>query len=81
MLTHQAQMHNLITLTNYQTRLALYALAKDPAADRCNAAPRATTLESLPEATQRQIRKPADQLVRFLLFANETPLGGQDAKR
>ena len=29
-LTHQAQMHNLVTLTNYQTRLALFALAKNP---------------------------------------------------
>jgi len=27
-LAHQTQMHNLITLTNYQTRLALYAEAQ-----------------------------------------------------
>jgi hypothetical protein len=26
-LAHQTQMHNLITLTNYKTRLALYAQA------------------------------------------------------
>jgi hypothetical protein len=79
-LTHQAQMHNLITLTNYQTRLALYALAKtNGTADKPPVA--APALESLPEATRRQIQKPADQLVRFLLFANETPLGGLDARQ
>ena len=74
-LTHQAQLHNLITQTNYQTRLALYALEKagTPAAGM--------SLEALPDAAQRQIRKPADQLVRFLLFSNETPLGGLNAKQ
>jgi hypothetical protein len=75
-LTHQAQMHNLITLTNYQTRLALYALAKNtnPGATQVTYSGD-TALDALPEATRRQIQKPADQLVRFLLFANETPLG------
>jgi hypothetical protein len=81
-LTHQAQMHNLITLTNYQTRLALYALTKDPAANsvKVSNTEGGTALDSLPEATQARIKKPADQLVRFLLFANETPLG-LDAKK
>jgi len=70
-------MHNLITLTNYQTRLALYALTKDPAANavKLSDTEGAKALESLPEATRARIQKPADQLVRFLLFANETPLG------
>jgi hypothetical protein len=72
-LTHQAQMHNLITLTNYQTRIALFNLKADGAAT--------PALESLPDAAQRQIKKPADQLVRFLLFANETPLGGLNARQ
>ena len=81
-LTHQAQMHNLITLTNYQTRLALYALTKDPAVNpvKVSDTEGATALDALPEATQARIKKPADQLVRFLLFANETPLG-LDAKK
>lgn len=81
-LTHQAQMHNLITLTNYQTRLALHALTRDPAANpvKVSGTEGATALDALPEATQVRIRKPADQLVRFLLFANETPLG-LDAKK
>jgi hypothetical protein len=48
-------MHNLITQTNYQTRLALYA-GKDA------------------EVARRQIERPAEQLVRYLLFANEAHL-------
>jgi len=69
-LTHQAQMHNLITLTNYQTRLALYALEKagTPAAA-------GASLDALPENARRQIQRPADQLLHHLLFVNETRLG------
>jgi hypothetical protein len=78
-LTHQVQMHNLITLTNYQTRIALYNLAK--AKGSADQPPADNSLEALPEATRRQIQKPADQLLRFLLFAKETPLGGLDAKQ
>jgi hypothetical protein len=70
-LTHQAQMHNLITLTNYQTRLALYALQKTGATVPATG----VALESLPENTRRQIQKPADQLLHQLLFVNETKLG------
>ena len=53
-LAHQTQMHNLITLTNYQTRLALYA-----------------------HANSKQYEKPAEELLRYLLFANEAPLQDQ----
>lgn len=49
---HQTQMHNLITLTNYQTRLALYA-----------------------DGASREYEQPAEELVRYLLFADEAPLG------
>jgi hypothetical protein len=82
-LTHQAQMHNLITLTNYQTRLALYALAKNTVAAPVQAAftGDGSSLDALPDATRRQIQKPADQLLRYLLFANETPLGGLNARQ
>jgi len=45
-LDHQTQMHNLITQTNYQTRLG------------------------------QQYQKPAEQLVRYLLFAKEAKLEG-----
>ena len=76
-LTHQAQMHNLITLTNYQTRLALYALkqAGGAVATQVSYSDDSGALDVLPEATRLKIQKPADQLVRFLLFAQETPLG------
>jgi hypothetical protein len=50
-LAHQTQMHNLITLTNYQTRLAQYA-----------------------KGDAKQYQHPAEELVRYLLFANEAPL-------
>ena len=59
-LGHQTQMHNLITLTNYQTRLALYA-AHQPAS-------------ALSNDQRKQYQKPAEELVRYLLFANEAPL-------
>jgi hypothetical protein len=62
---HQTQMHNLITLTNYQARLALHAAGLDEAAD-----PSALT------ATLRtRYETPAEELVRYLLFADEAPLG------
>src|SRR5215472_11165661 len=56
-LAHQTQMHNLITQTNYQTRLAL---AKEPT--------------QLSEAGRLQFERPAEQLVRYLLFTNEAKL-------
>lgn len=58
---HQTQMHNLITLTNYQTRLALHAEAGG-------------AVKSLSEATRKQYERPAEELVRYLLFADEAPL-------
>jgi hypothetical protein len=57
-LGHQTQMHNLITLTNYQTRLALYAAGTTPLSDD----------------QRKQYQKPAEELLRYLLFANEAPL-------
>jgi hypothetical protein len=65
-LAHQTQMHNLITLTNYQTRIALYKAGL--AADTKSAA--------IPEAVRAQYEKAAEQLVRYLLFADEAPLDG-----
>lgn len=75
-LAHQTQMHNLITLTNYKTRLALYALSK-----QSGAVPADVALEALPQATRNQIERPAEQLLRYLLFVDEAPLGGVDARR
>jgi hypothetical protein len=70
-LGHQTQMHNLITLTNYKTRIAQYALQTQPANGTASD-PAASA--SLPEATRRQFERPAEQLLRYLLFANEAPL-------
>jgi hypothetical protein len=56
-LAHQTQMHNLITQTNYQTRLALSS--------------------DNPEAARSKWEKPAEQLVRYLLFTNEAPIEGK----
>jgi hypothetical protein len=54
-LDHQTQMHNIITQTNYQTRLA----ANSGAA-----------------TGQQQYERSAEQLVRYILFANEAKLEG-----
>jgi hypothetical protein len=57
-LGHQTQMHNLITLTNYQTRLALYTARSS----------------ALSDEQRKQFQKPAEELLRYLLFANEATL-------
>jgi hypothetical protein len=67
-LGHQTQMHNLITLTNYRTRIALHNHGKS-AADS----------QELPEDVRAQFEKPAEQLLRYLLFASEAKLPGLDA--
>ncbi len=67
-------MHNLITLTNYRTRITLHDLGAAPDA----AAPAA---DALPEDTREKFQKPAEQLLRYLLFANEEPLPELDAKQ
>ncbi|WP_321472319.1 hypothetical protein [uncultured Paludibaculum sp.] len=64
---HQTQMHNLITLANYRTRIALHA-----AAEQGNAAGALAGL--LSEEARKQFEQPAEELVRYLLFANETRL-------
>jgi hypothetical protein len=69
-LAHQTQMHNLITQTNYQTRLALYA---DEARNQKAGLPAGT----ISDAARQQFEKPAEQLVRYILFANEARLEDQ----
>jgi hypothetical protein len=61
-LAHQTQLHNLITQTNYQTRIALFDEAKNKAA------------EGASEPSSKRFEGPAEQLVRYLLFTNEVPL-------
>ena len=67
-LAHQTQMHNLITETNYKTRIALYDEQQ-----RIKAATPPSP-DSLSVETRKQIEEPAEALVEYLLFANEIPL-------
>jgi hypothetical protein len=67
---HQTQMHNLITLTNYQTSIALYAEA--------NRKKNGWHYFDKPsDETRKQYEAPAEELLRYLLFINEAPLTGQ----
>ena len=67
-LAHQTQMHNLITQTNYQARIAAYnEAAKNEAAGLPEDTP-------LSEAARKKYEAPAEELVRYLLFANEASL-------
>lgn len=67
---HQTQTHNLITLTNFQTRLALYEAQQKKVEGKGGA-------EGLPAAARERIERPAEELVRYLLFADEAPLAGE----
>lgn len=62
-LGHQTQMHNLITLANYQTRIALYRATRQSAATSTNA-----------DDTPPDFHKTAEDLLRYLLFTNEAQL-------
>jgi hypothetical protein len=74
-LAHQTQMHNLITLTNYKTRLTLYSqAAKNKDAGLPEDAP-------LPDKARQQFERPAEQLLRYMLFVNEAPLPGSGSER
>jgi hypothetical protein len=64
-LAHQTQMHNLITQTNYHTRLALFGGTQ-----------KKDLTGQTPEVERKKIAGPAEQLVRYLLFTNEAPLDG-----
>lgn len=74
-LAHQTQAHNLITLTNYRTRIALHGWGGDAALGS------PPPLDALPEDVREQITRPAEQLLGYLLFANEAALPGLDGKR
>lgn len=81
-LAHQTQMHNLITLTNYKTRIALHALASQQPNPAGSAGEAAAPVDAqLPESTRQQFERPAEKLLRYLLFSNETELPELDAKQ
>jgi hypothetical protein len=72
-LAHQTQMHNLITLTNYKTRLALFA--QNGANGAVDNAP------GVSDSARQQYERPAEQLIRYLLFVNEAPLPKLDGPK
>jgi hypothetical protein len=80
-LAHQTQMHNLITLTNYKTRIALYNLGRQPTDSEAAAPATLSSDAALPDSTRRQFERPAEQLLRYLLFVNEAPLAGLGAQQ
>lgn len=72
-LAHQTQMHNLITLTNYRTRIAIDSAAKrDGVSD--------SALIKLTETDREQFERPAEQLLRYLLFTKEAALQSDGAR-
>jgi hypothetical protein len=66
-LAHQAYIHNLITITGYETRKALYD-------ERAVFESRGGGGEGHLDATLTRIRGAADRLVRAMLFAHQTHL-------
>lgn len=64
-LGHQTQMHNLITLTNYRTRIALHDAGLEAG-------------EEVPQDLRERFEKPAEQLLRYLLFSREARLPDLD---
>jgi hypothetical protein len=68
-LAHQTQMHNLITETNYKTRIALYNEQRRKTTD---ANPPSASARS--DSDRKEFEEPAEALVEYMLFANEVPL-------
>ncbi|HEY9137163.1 MAG TPA: hypothetical protein VIM67_02755 [Terriglobus sp.] len=68
-LAHQTQAHNLITLTNYRVRIAQFQTAKANGGKPVDAT-------AIPESSRQQYERPAEQLLRYLVFANEASLAG-----
>jgi hypothetical protein len=66
-LAHQTQMHNLITETNYRFRLGAHA-------DALRARKDGREFTGISEQTREQYEKAAEDTLRYLLFASETPL-------
>jgi hypothetical protein len=66
-LGHQVRLHNLITVANFQARIALdYAAAINKALER--------PADELSESTLTRIKGPAENLVKAMLFVDEAAL-------
>jgi len=66
-LEHQTEMHNFITLANFETRLALHHGA---VMNRALERPESYVSDS----TERRISSACNKLLEYMLFAEETPL-------
>ena len=66
-LEHQTRMSNLITRVGYETRLALHS---QTAMNQARNEP----LNTMSDSTKRRIDLAAEELVKYLLFEDETPL-------
>ena len=65
-LTHQARVHNLITIAGYEARIALFEESNRQGARALSAR----------DNTLRRVKASAEPLVRAMLFADEVPLAG-----
>ena len=66
-LEHQVKMHNLITLANYQAKIAVhYARAINKALGEPE--------NTISESTARRFQGPAEDLVKYMLFVDEAEL-------
>lgn len=66
-LAHQVEMHNLITLVNFQTRQAFYhGKVMNKALDR--------PVDFISDSTRNRIENVVEKLVRYMLFADEASL-------
>ena len=66
-LEHQVKMHNLITLANYQAKIAIhYSRAINKALGEPE--------DAISETTARRFQGPAEDLVKYMLFVDEAPL-------
>jgi hypothetical protein len=66
-LEHQVKMHNLITLANYQMKIAIhYARAINKALGEPE--------DTISESTARRFHGPAEDLVKYMLFVDEAEL-------
>jgi hypothetical protein len=66
-LEHQVKMHNLITLANYQARIAVHY---SKAVNKALGEPE----DTISETTARRFQGPAEDLVKYMLFVDEAPL-------
>ncbi len=69
-LQHQTRMHNLITRVGFETRIALY---QQEGMNKALGEPEGTRSDS----TTRRINSAAEELVTYLLFADEFPLSAE----